>query len=441
MQGVQAWTDGNGRGVVLEAQSSVSASILLIGSCQPDGPLRFGLNREKLSIPHPTTQTTPTPGPNATQEPTAMRLPRFPTLSAALCVAAMSSWTPLASAHDGPDGHHHQNATARAAREMAQAATNLWTSLTPEQQKKAGFAFKNDQRYDWHFIPKVRQGLSWKNMDGAQKALATGLLSTGMSQRGFLKAQTIMSLEEILREMEKGKVGTPVRDPEQYFYSIFGDPSDSKSPWGWRVEGHHLSLNFTVVGEKGIAGGPIFMGTNPAEVRQGPRKGLRVLGDEEELARKLVKSLSDDQKKKALVASEAPKDIISFVVRKANPLEPAGLLAADMNAEQKALLTHLIASYSERLRPEISAQDLAKILKAGGVDKVGFAWAGGLDRGQPHYYRLQGPTFLVEYDNTQNEANHVHSVWRDFDGDFGEDLLKAHYANAPNGHGHDAEKK
>ncbi len=346
-----------------------------------------------------------------------------------LPILLMAAWSRPASAHDGPHGHAHPDAMAKAAKEMAETASNLWNSLTPEQQKKAGFSFKDAQRHDWHFIPRVRQGLPWKEMTGAQRALGHALLSSGMSSRGAIKAETIMSLEAILQEMEKGS--GPLRDSELYFFSIFGDPTSKTAgePWGWRVEGHHLSLNFTVLNGEAVAGGPTFMGTNPAEVRQGTRKGLRVLGVEEDLGRKLVKMLTEEQKKKAVVATEAPKDILSFVAKRAEPLKPTGLMFSEMTAEQKEVITALVTEYSERLCPEISANDLAKILKAG-VDNVGFVWAGGYELGEPHYYRVQGPTFLLEYDNTQNNANHVHSVWRDFDGDFGEDLLKKHYENA-----------
>ena len=352
-----------------------------------------------------------------------------------LTIAALSSHSTRSSAHDGPIGHSHGSTIAKAAREMAGAANNLWASLTPEQKLKAGFEFTDPLRFDWHFIPRPRKGLPLKEMTGEQKALASGLLASGMSQSGYIKAETIISLEQILASIEKGK--GPVRDPELYFFNIFGKPgsTDPHKPWGWRVEGHHLALNFTIVGDKGIAGGPIFMGTNPAEVRDGPREGLRVLGEEEELARKLVKSLNDDQRKKGIVQAEAPKDILSLALREAKPLEPAGILLPELDAAQKELLNSIIVLYAERVRPELAADDLAKILKAG-VDKIGFAWAGGLERGQPHYYRIQGPTFLIEYDNTQNNANHVHSVWRDFEDDFGVDLLKKHYESASSDHGH-----
>lgn len=353
----------------------------------------------------------------------------------AVAVAAALGRSNPASAHDGPGLHAHGDPAAKASREMATAAKNLWASLTPEQQSKIGFDFGDDLRHDWHFVPRPRKGLPIKEMAPAQRALAQGLLASGLSQSGFLKAETIMSLEQILADMEQGR--GPTRDPELYFFNIFGDPhaADSGKPWGWRVEGHHLALNFTLVPGKGVAGGPTFMGTNPAEVRSGPRQGLRVLGEEEELARKLVKSLDEGQKRKAVYQIEAPGDILSMAARKAEPLKPAGIMTTDLDDEQKELVNTLIVTYAERLRPELSGELLGRILKAG-VDKIGFAWAGGYERGEPHYYRIQGPTFLIEYDNTQNNANHVHSVWRDFDNDFGEDLLKKHYESASAEHGH-----
>ena len=359
----------------------------------------------------------------------------FRSLVIAIAVGAVCSFPSLAPAHDGLGPHRHEAATAKATREMASAAKNLWTSLTPEQKTQIKFDFKDDLRHDWHFIPRPRKGLPLKEMTGEQKALANALLSSGMSQSGFVKALTIISLEQILASIEQGK--GPVRDTELYFFNIFGDPESlgGKEPWGWRVEGHHLSLNFTIIGDKGVVGGPTFMGTNPADVKSGPRKGVRVLGEEEDLARQLVKSLDESQRKKGIVDPTAPKDIISLAARKATPLEPAGILVPDLNSEQKELLNSIIVLYAERLRPELAGNDLGKILKAG-VEKIGFAWAGGLELGEPHYYRIQGPTFLIEYDNTQGNANHVHSVWRDFENDFGDDLLKKHYESATAEHGH-----
>ena len=356
--------------------------------------------------------------------------------SLATAIAAVYCLSILALAHDGLGPHTHETPVAKAAREMAAAAKNLWASLTPDQKLKIGFDFKDPLRYDWHFIPRPRKGLPLKEMSGEQKALAHALLASGLSQSGFMRAETIISLEEVLKSIEKGK--GPVRDTEAYFFNIFGkpgSPSSSSEPWGWRVEGHHLALNFTIVGDKGVVGGPTFMGANPAEVKAGPRQGLRTLAEEEDLARKLVKSLDEGQRKKGVVQEEAPKDILSLAARKAKPLQPAGIMMTDLKPEQKELLNSIIVLYAERLRPEVAGNDLGKIMKAG-VDNIGFAWAGSDERGQPHYYRIQGPTFLIEYDNTQNNANHIHSVWRDFENDFGDDLLKKHYETASPEHGH-----
>ena len=310
------------------------------------------------------------------------------------------------------------------AEEMAEAAQTLTATLTPEQASRAQFAFASDERMNWHFIPRVRKGLPLKEMTAVQQRLAHVLISTGLSQRGYAKAVTIMTLEQILRELEQGKTGM-VRDEELYFISIFGKPGDNKG-WAWRLEGHHLALNFTIANGKDIASSPSFFGTNPAEVLEGPRKGLRVLGEEEDLGRALIRSMSASQKKSALIATNAPKDIITVAERKVKPLPEAGIALSDLTREQKAKLRELVEVYARRHRAELAETDLAKIEKAG-WGKLRFAWAGGLDRFQGHYYRVQGPTFLLEYDNVQNNNNHVHTVWRDFASDFGEDLLKSHY--------------
>jgi len=244
----------------------------------------------------------------------------------------------------------------------------------------------------------------------------------------LIKADTIMSLEKVLFDMEGAKRTFP-RDPELHFVTIFGTPS-TNSTWGWRWEGHHLAVNFTLVGGQEISVTPSFMGTNPAEIKDGPRKGLRVLAAEEDLGRQLIKSLSPEQIKSAIFTNVALKDVVTGAEKKVKPLKPEGLAASDMKSAQKALLKQVIEEYIQRYRPEISSEDLAKIEKAG-FNKITFAWAGGVEPGQGHYYRVQGPTFLLEYDNTQNNNNHIHAVWRDFNGDFGEDLLGKHYAATP----------
>lgn len=368
------------------------------------------------------------------------RLARIRTASVFVTLGAMLAWGaygareaprhhPLAEApeHGGAhaQGHPAEESTdlQHAAEEMAQSAINFWNALTPEQQAKAHYDMKDEERYDWHFIPKPRKGLPLREMTAEQRQLAHAFLASGLSRRGYQQAVTIMSLDEILKEMEKGK--GPLRDPDGYFFTVFGTPGANQT-WGWRVEGHHLSLNFTIADGKAAVAGPTFMGSNPGEVREGPRKGLRVLGETEDVGRKLVKSLNDEQRKVAVFSEEAPKEIITGNSRKADLLSPPGLAAEKMTAEQRAELTDLVKLFAHRLRAELAAEDLEKIEKAG-WDKVHFAWAGGLEPGQKHYYRIQGPTFLVEYDNTQNDANHIHTVWRDAGNDFGEDILKRHY--------------
>ncbi|MFO0907771.1 MAG: DUF3500 domain-containing protein [Isosphaeraceae bacterium] len=268
---------------------------------------------------------------------------------------------------------------------------------------------------NWHFIPRERQGLSIKAMTPAQRSLAFGLLHTGLGASGYLKATTIMSLEQILKDLEKGS--GPVRDPELYFFSVFGKPSD-RGKWGWRVEGHHLSLNFTLENGKVVSATPAFFGANPAEVRQGTREGLRTLGDIEDRALRLVQALNDEQKKEAIVEAAAPKDIRAANTPQPPTDEPVGIAFAKLADEQKQALKALVEAYAEGMPGEIGQAWLTEIRDAG-PDHVKFAWFGPADRSQPHAYRVQGPTFLIEFNNTQNNANHIHSVWRSMLGDFG----------------------
>jgi hypothetical protein len=306
---------------------------------------------------------------------------------------------------------------------MSAAADSFIASLSADQRAKATFAFEDEQRLDWHFIPRVRKGIPFKELDSAQRLLGNALMSAGLGQRGLIRAATIMSLDAILREIEQGK--GPVRDPELYFLSIFGDARSGK-PWGWRVEGHHVALNFTLVEGKTIASTPAFFGANPAEVLQGARKGLRALAPEEDLARLLIKSLDDKQRPQAVVSESAPSDILSTNLRKAEPLKPAGLQTSKLGQKQQDILMTLLSEYASRHAPDIAAARLDRV-RAAGLGSIFLAWAGGFEKGQPHYYRIQGPSFLIEYDNVQNNANHIHTVWRDFNSDFGADLLALHY--------------
>jgi hypothetical protein len=304
---------------------------------------------------------------------------------------------------------------------LTRSAQALLSSLTEDQKRQATFQFQDDERLNWHFIPKERKGLTLGQMSPFQRHLATALLASGMSQAGVIKATTIMSLEEVLRLVEKDTTGR--RDPLKYHFSVFGEPSETGT-WGYRIEGHHMSLNFTVHGGK-VSAGPMFFGANPHEIREGPRKGLRVLAAEEDLGRDLVLSLDAAQRKTATVAEVAYKDILTEASRKAALQgQPNGLPVAKMNAKQRELLNRVIDEYVMNVPDQIAQYRREKIKKAGNLY---FAWAGPVDKGAPHYYRIQGATFLIEYDNTQNNANHSHTVWREIDGDFGLDLLKEHY--------------
>jgi len=308
---------------------------------------------------------------------------------------------------------------------MTDTAKAFLASLTPQQRAQATFQFTDQERFDWHYIPKERKGLSLHEMTAEQKQLAHALLAAGLSQRGYIKAVSIMSLDEVLKVLEDGK--GPMRDPEGYFFTVFGEPS-ATGTWGYRIEGHHLSQNFTIVNGK-LQGSPSFFGTNPAQILEGQRKGLRVLAREEDLGRQLVKSLTADQKKIAIVSQDAPKEIITEASRKAALNgQPSGLPAAKMTAPQRAIFQSLLDEYCQNMTDQIDQTREDQIKKAG--ENIYFAWAGGEEPGQGHYYRVQAPSFMLEFDNTQDHANHIHSVWRDFDGDFGQDLLKEHYQSS-----------
>jgi hypothetical protein len=321
-------------------------------------------------------------------------------------------------------------ATRRAAAAMTTAAEKFLAGLTPEQRQAATFPLDGEERTRWNFIPTnmfPRKGVPIKEMNEAQRGLAHALLKAGLSQKGYVTATSIMELETILHAIENsgGRKGANVRDPELYFLTIFGTPS-VKTPWGWRVEGHHVSLHFSVANNTAVTSTPTFFGTNPAEVREdGPKKGLRILGTMEDTARALLDTLDDEQKKVALITEVAPTEIVTKTDLKIDQLSPAGIAAAALKPAQRDLLSKVIESYTAQMADDIGADRLAKIKQAG-LEKVTFAWAGPIERGKQHYYRIQGPTFLVEYDNSQNNGNHVHSVWRDFAGDFGRDLLREH---------------
>ena len=326
---------------------------------------------------------------------------------------------------------HHDDAAA----DMVEAAQRFLASLSEEQRAKATFKMDADHRDGWFFVPDKfikphgkRFGASIKDMTQQQRLLAHALLASATSSDGYRAATTIMTLEAMLHELENKN---PIRDPELYYVSIFGEPKEGGT-WAWRFEGHHLSINVAIAKGKLFSVTPSFFGTNPARARGGALDGLEVLDEEQDLARELVKSLSEAQRKLAIIASDAPADIITKQDRKADReafLPAKGIPFAKLEPAQQEKLLDLLALYATKYRPEIVAEiDGRKPID--GKRDLHFAWAGGLERGEGHYYRIQSDQFLFEYDNTQNGANHVHAVWRDFDGDFGRDLLKEHHEAA-----------
>lgn len=300
--------------------------------------------------------------------------------------------------------------------DMVVAAQRFLQALPAEQRAQAVFSYDDPERLNWHFIPRERKGLSIQQMGGKVRKLAHGLLHTGLGNRGYLKAMTVMSLESILHDLEKGS-GRFRRDPDLYFFSLFGEPSEH-GRWGWRVEGHHLSLNFVVDNGKVASATPTFFGANPAAVESGPQEGLRTLAAEEDLARELLKLLDRGQRDRAVVSDQAPDDIRDAGTTQPPTDAPVGLPVAEMSQRQKQVLLMLVGEYASNLPPDVRGGWLSAVDEAG-VENIHFAWAGGPDAGEKHYYRVQGPTFLIEYANVQNNANHVHAIWRNMQGDFG----------------------
>lgn len=308
--------------------------------------------------------------------------------------------------------------------QMEAAAQRFLKALTPEQRQTATMDYSAAQRLDWHFIPKnERKGMQLRDMNDQQRQLARNLLASCLSEVGFHKATTIMDLEQILAKLE-GERGRFRRDYLRYYYTIFGTPGEGK--WGLSIEGHHLSLNFVVEDGRIVAHTPAFFGANPAEVRSnvgvGPAQGTRILAQEELLGFELVNALGDEQRGMAIIAEKAPSDIRAGGEPQPPQTAPEGIPAAKLNSEQKATLKKLIEVYANNMPRRTAEQELAKIDEAG-FDKVHFAWAGALKPGVGHYYRVQGPTFLIEFVNVQpdaagNPANHIHSVWRNMHGDF-----------------------
>jgi hypothetical protein len=310
---------------------------------------------------------------------------------------------------------------------LSVAAGNFLASLPEEQVRQATLPFSGDERTDWHFVPKAdRKGLSLKAMSAEQSYLVHILLNESLSQAGYSKTAGIMYLESILRrmEVEQGSTGAyETRDPEKYFVAIFGNPQRDEN-WGWSFEGHHISLNFTVVDGELVASSPAFLGANPHRVPSGPAKDLRILSSEEDRARQLVASLSKEQMSKAVIGSEVPDDIFSGASPRVSPESPQGIKASELAPKQLELLHRLVDAYIENVADDAALERRGQVETAG--SEIYFAWIGSVEAGEAHYYRVQAPTFLIEYDNIQDGANHSHTVWRDYSGDFGRDLIGEH---------------
>jgi len=293
--------------------------------------------------------------------------------------------------------------------------------------------FSDEARSDWHYTPRRRDGVPWKSMSAPQREATTALLRSALSERGHDKVRALMALEITLRELEAFGLS---RDPENYAIALYGKPGEGG--WGWRIEGHHLSLHFSLEGDRYVATLPQFFGANPATV---PRQvsaaalpaGFRLLGNEEDTARQWLASLTDTQRRVALFDSRPFGDIVGRNAARAGPLDPVGLPFGEMDAAQQALLLKLVAVFADHLQPELALARLARV-RAAPLESVRMGWAGATTPGEPYYFRIQGASFLIEFDNSG--GNHIHSVWRDFHGDFGRDVLAEHYRRAQAGHGH-----
>ena len=313
-----------------------------------------------------------------------------------------------------------------------QRAVVAWLArLNPGQRDTATFPFQSDERFIWAYTPGTREGLAIRDMSPDQRVAASKIVASSMSERTAGEVASIIALEAVLGELERtaGRGGWLRRDPELYWFAVFGKP-DADGPWSWRIGGHHIALHVTLADGQVVGSTPSFLGANPAVVPSGPQAGFRALTGEETLARALLASLTVDERRVAIVDDRAPADILTEHSARADarPI-PVGIPYRDLTPTARTDLERLIRHYVDRVRPDVAAGEWDRIAAAG-LDDVTFAWAGPDEPGSGHYYAVRGPRFLIEYDNTQNGANHIHAVWRDLDNDWGEDLLARHYAAA-----------
>jgi hypothetical protein len=315
------------------------------------------------------------------------------------------------------------------AQDLSKKATTFLNSLSKELRAKAQFPLEDPERFNMNYVPIPRKGPTFHDFNDLQTEAALDLLRASLSEEGYRKTEEIRSLEKVLKILENNDAkmpdGWPRRDPLNYHFSIFGNPSDTQ-PWGWRFEGHHISLNFTSADHAISSSTPTFFGTNPGIVKTTEYRGKEVLRQTAVLGFALVNSMTEEQLKTVLYSMDAPGDILSLTKQSAGNIEPYGIAYAQLTDTQKDIFMELLEAYLDNYEMRFATDFRDKIEKAG-IDKLYFAWAGSLSPGAGHYYRIQGPMLLIEYDNTQDNANHVHEVVRDLTNDYGEDVLRNHY--------------
>jgi hypothetical protein len=344
--------------------------------------------------------------------------------------------------HDEPDSHHHHHhgpptrrtvlaaaallpfgrasaQTVDAAQRIADSANRFLLSLDDGQRRKAMIAFDSANRLDWHYVPRSRSGLALGEMRADQAGAARALFASVLNQRGLDLLDGVRLLEGVLREQQGS-----FRDPDRYYVSVFGTPG--RFPWGWRFEGHHLSLNVALAAPGHVAVTPFFTGAHPATVRDGAHRGYRLLGPSEDLARQIMAGLNDQQRRAAIIADRSFGEIVASPQRERDLGAPRGLLLGEMTGAQRTLVEALIDRFLGTLAADLLARQKQRVLEQG-LSTFRLAWAGSLTPGEAHYFRVHGPATLIEHDNTQNGANHIHAVWRDLAADFGRDALADHY--------------
>jgi hypothetical protein len=316
------------------------------------------------------------------------------------------------------------------AQEILASANKFINSLSAEQKSVALFPFDTEERYNFQYVPRERKGLAIGDLGPAQRAAALVLIRSCLSENAAKKVENIMTLDIVLKAIEHRADDDHFRDPQKYYFSIFGLPGENTT-WGWKLEGHHVAFNFSVQDKKLVAGTPAFLGANPAIVKEGPEKGKQVLKEETDIGFAMIGSLSAPNLKKAILSETAPSEIITTNSRKAMIEHPAGVSYADMSSTEKEQLLQLISLYVHRFT-KLFAEEMLKDIQAAGMENLRFAWAGATApvEGKAYYYRVQGPTIIIELDNSQNNANHVHTVVRDLKHDFGGDALLEHYRTA-----------